>query len=458
MKSFKNIILTINWLMLLGFVQFSIAQEAVVTPKLNSLSNLFGFTGELGFTKSFTDYESGDFNFVIKDALEYYFPSSSAGNFGLRLFGQMGTISGKGGRPSWEPNNFSTKITLLGLGAFYTVPIIENIYPWVGAGVSGLWFASTFNTVFNGDAGLKFLLSKNISLNLTSGITFGGKDRLDLLEPAGSGSDIIYTGTAGLTFYFGGVDDLDSDGDGVLDSKDICKDTPPGVKVDALGCPLDSDGDGVPDYLDKCTNTPPGVRVDASGCPLDSDGDGVPDYLDKCSNTPPKATVDASGCPLDGDGDGVPDYLDKCPNTPKGIEVNSEGCHPKKDSVIIIKQTEIESLVLSGDTNFEFNKSKLLPSAYTALEGLVSTINEHPNYKWEIGGHTDAIGSDSYNKKLSKQRAQAIVDYLVSQGAKRNNLIIVGYGKDNPVATNETVEGRSMNRRVEIKLISKGTK
>ncbi|MDP3684310.1 MAG: OmpA family protein, partial [Ignavibacteria bacterium] len=79
-------------------------------------------------------------------------------------------------------------------------------------------------------------------------------------------------------------------------------------------------------------------------------------------------------------------------------------------------------------------------------------------YKWEIGGHTDGIGSANYNKKLSKQRAQAIVDYLVSQGAKRNNLIIVGYGKDNPVATNETLEGRSMNRRVEIKLLSKDVK
>ncbi|MCX6150325.1 MAG: OmpA family protein [Ignavibacteriales bacterium] len=115
----------------------------------------------------------------------------------------------------------------------------------------------------------------------------------------------------------------------------------------------------------------------------------------------------------------------------------------------------MESLVLSGDTNFEFNKSKLLPNAYDALKGLVVTIDKHPKYKWEVGGYTDKVGSASYNKKLSKERAKAIVDYLVSQGANRNNLKIVGYGKDKPIATNETVEGRSMNRRVEIKLLTK---
>ncbi|NCS80880.1 MAG: OmpA family protein, partial [Ignavibacteria bacterium] len=244
--------------------------------------------------------------------------------------------------------------------------------------------------------------------------------------------------------------------DGVADNLDKCADTPSGVAVDADGCPLDADGDGVADNLDKCANTPSGVAVDAVGCPVDSDGDGVADYLDKCSDTPSGAKVDENGCPLDADGDKVPDYLDKCPNTPKGVQVDAVGCPIKKETVIVIKETE--SLVLSGDTNFEFNKSKLLPSAYAALEGIVVTMKEHPKYKWEIGGHTDGIGSANYNKKLSKQRAQAIQDYLVSKGIAKSNLKIVGYGKENPIATNETVEGRSMNRRVEIKLISKGTK
>ena len=82
-------------------------------------------------------------------------------------------------------------------------------------------------------------------------------------------------------------------------------------------------------------------------------------------------------------------------------------------------------------------------------------MKEHSNYKWEIGGYTDAIGSINYNVKLSQRRAQSVIDYLVRKGVKRSNLKVVGYGKDNPIATNETLEGRSMNRRVEIKLLTK---
>jgi len=111
--------------------------------------------------------------------------------------------------------------------------------------------------------------------------------------------------------------------------------------------------------------------------------------------------------------------------------------------------------VLSGDINFEFNKSNLLPNAYVVLDRLVNTMNRHTDYKWEVDGYTDKIGSVNYNIKLSQRRAQTVEDYLVSKGVERNNLKIVGYGKANPIATNETPEGRSMNRRVEIKLLSK---
>jgi OOP family OmpA-OmpF porin len=264
---------------------------------------------------------------------------------------------------------------------------------------------------------------------------------------------MLYTLNAGLAYYFGRA--KDSDGDGVPDSRDMCPNTPLGVKVDADGCPLDADGDGVPDYLDKCPNTPTGVKVDATGCPLDADGDGVPDYLDKCPNTPTGVKVDANGCPLDSDGDGVPDYLDKCPNTPLGVQVDADGCPIKKETVVIVQPPEIESLVLSGDANFEFNKSKLLPNAYPVLDSLVGTMLKHREYKWEIGGYTDKIGSDNYNIKLSQRRAKSVEDYLVSKGVAKNSLKIVGYGKANPIATNETPEGRSMNRRVEIKVLSK---
>ena len=461
-------------LILLGIAQFNWAQEQVHPSSLNVMSNVFGLTAEGGVTFGVTDYTISKLNFNAKGSLEYYLPSKGMGNFGLRIFGQSGFVSGRvspvGSRNPTDA--FTTKIDLLGGGIFYTLSIHDVIYPWLGFGMSNIWFdpkdangnqlpnnvAGNYNKymmAYNGDIGVRIMASRNISFNISGGVIIGKKDYLDDFK-AGSNIDMLYTATAGLSYYFGRA--KDSDGDGVPDSRDMCPNTPLGVKVDADGCPLDADGDGVPDYLDKCPNTPTGVKVDATGCPLDSDGDGVPDYLDKCPNTPTGVKVDANGCPLDSDGDGVPDYLDKCPNTPLGVQVDADGCPIKKETIIIEKPAEIESLVLNGDANFEFNKSVLLPNAYVVLDSLVSTMLKHHDYKWEIGGYTDGIGSVNYNIKLSQKRAQAVVDYLVSKGIKNHNLNVVGYGKANPIATNDTPEGRSMNRRVEIKVISKDNK
>ena len=487
---------TLLLVLILGFAHLNMAQDQIQTPKQNSMSNVFGITTEAGVTLGFTDYNN-KINYTGKASLEYYFPSTGKGNFGIRIFGQQAFISGinppqSAGNPT---NEFSTKMDLYGGGALYTISISDGIYPWVGIGLSNLWFypkdangkhlpnysAGSYPIhmiAYNGDAGARIMVSKSISVNIAGGIIVGSKDYLDDIK-AGSNNDLLYTATAGLTYYFGR--ESDEDADGIPNSSDACPNTPFGVKVDEFGCPLDADKDGVPDYLDRCVDTPAKVKVDQDGCPVDFDRDGVPDYLDECSNTPAGVAVDVHGCPLDSDGDGVSDYLDRCPNTPtgirvnqdgcqidsdedgvsddfdkcpntqKGVQVDSEGCPIKKDTVMIKQSTEVISLVLSGDTNFEFNKSKLLPNAYTALDGLVNTMKEHPEYKWEVGGYTDAIGSAKYNIKLSQHRAQSVVDYLVSKGVERNNLKIVGYGKVNPIATNDTIEGRSMNRRVEIK-------
>ena len=465
---------TLISIILLGFAQLILAQDSVISSKDNAMSNVIGFSLEGGGTLGFTDYRNSKTNYTGKVSLEYYFPSTGKGNFGLRAFGQEGSVSGSGAQAAWNnpTDEFSTRLDMYGGGMMYILSIDNSVYPWIGIGASNLWFYpkdgngnqlpnfragvySHYMLTINGDLGVRFMISKSLSLNANGGIIIASKDHLDDIS-SGSNSDLLYTATIGISYYFGRA--RDSDGDGVPDYMDDCPNTPAGVKVDATGCPLDSDGDGVPDYLDKCPNTPAGVKVDAQGCPLDSDGDGVPDYLDKCPNTPAGVAVDATGCPLDSDGDGVPDYLDKCPNTPAGVQVDSTGCPIKKaqDTVVVTQPAEIESLVLSGDANFEFNKSKLLPNAYAVLDSLVGTMKAHPEYKWEVGGYTDAIGSANYNKKLSQRRAQSVVDYLVTQGIERNDLKIVGYGKDDPIATNSTVEGRSMNRRVEIKLLSKG--
>src|SRR2546427_4253723 len=120
----------------------------------------------------------------------------------------------------------------------------------------------------------------------------------------------------------------------------------------------------------------------------DSDGDGVPDDKDDCPNTPKGAYVDAHGCPHDSDGDGVWDGIDQSPNTPKGTPVDSKGC-PKK----VLFTPEKKKLILEG-VNFEFDSAKLTPGSFAVLDRVAASLNDWPEIRVEVGGHTDSNGSD----------------------------------------------------------------
>ena len=237
----------------------------------------------------------------------------------------------------------------------------------------------------------------------------------------------------------------DTDGDGVVDGLDKCPDTPKNAKVDANGCPMDSDKDGVYDGLDKCPNSPKGAKVNADGCPLDSDKDGVFDGLDKCPNTPKGAKVDASGCPLDSDKDGVYDGLDKCPGTPAGTKVSADGCPEKR---LFTKERKV--FVLKG-VNFKTNSAELTGASTTALDEVAATLAEWPEVSIEIGGHTDSQGSDGFNQKLSERRANSVMNYLASKDIDSRRMTKKGYGESQPIADNKTADGRGKNRRVELK-------
>jgi outer membrane protein OmpA-like peptidoglycan-associated protein len=135
----------------------------------------------------------------------------------------------------------------------------------------------------------------------------------------------------GLSYMLGSKPIPDSDGDGILENRDRCPDTPSGAQVDGTGCPSDSDGDGVSDGVDRCANTPPGASVNASGCTQDSDGDNIPDGLDRCPDTDAGVLVDPNGCPKDSDEDSIPDGLDRCSETPRGATVDALGCPGDED-------------------------------------------------------------------------------------------------------------------------------
>ena len=243
---------------------------------------------------------------------------------------------------------------------------------------------------------------------------------------------------------------LDSDGDGVPDYLDKCPETPAAAygMIDADGCPLDSDGDGVPDYLDKCPETPAAAygMVDSLGCPIDSDRDSVPDYMDECPNTPTAAIghVDEKGCPRDSDGDGVPDYMDECPLVP-GIAAN-KGCPEVKREIRQLLQKAMQGI------EFETGKATIKKKSFPLLDKIAETFVENSNYVIEVQGHTDNTGKAEMNKRLSDNRAHAVMDYLVKKGVDASRMTAIGYGPDMPIADNKTKAGRAKNRRVEFKI------
>jgi outer membrane protein OmpA-like peptidoglycan-associated protein len=136
---------------------------------------------------------------------------------------------------------------------------------------------------------------------------------------------------------------------------------------------------------------------------------------------------------VDTDGDGVPDSDDLCPDTPIGATVNSKGCW-----------------ALKGLLLFDFDKSDIKPEAYPLLDEVAVILKMNPEMKGEIRGHTDSTGPAEYNQQLSEKRAGAIDKYLENKGIDSSRWIIRGYGESQPLASNETEEGRRENRRVEL--------
>jgi outer membrane protein OmpA-like peptidoglycan-associated protein len=137
----------------------------------------------------------------------------------------------------------------------------------------------------------------------------------------------------------------------------------------------------------------------------------------------------------DTDGDGVPDSRDDCPGTPQGTAVDMHGC------------PEIPNL---EGVHFEFGKSSLTAEARSILEQAAAIVERNPHVRVEAVGHTDSVGSDEYNQRLSQQRADAARDFLVQQGVASSRTSASGMGESSPVADNGSRDGRRMNQRVQL--------
>ncbi len=141
----------------------------------------------------------------------------------------------------------------------------------------------------------------------------------------------------------------------------------------------------------------------------------------------------------DSDGDGVPDDRDLCPNTPAGARVDANGC--------VIEQT-----LVMRDITFEFNSARLTTNAQRLMENVVAFLRSDPEARITISGHTDSVGSEAYNLKLSRDRANEVRDYLIGYGIDGSRLTALGFGKARPIASNDTAIGRETNRRVEFRI------
>ena len=318
-------------------------------------------------------------------------------------------------------------------------------------------------------------LGLGATVNLTHNLglfwqgTYGGlnfNDERDL-RVENDNNDQFMLNQVGLKFNFGNNAAKDTDGDGIADNKDACPTVPAGPNG-YKGCP-DSDGDGLIDRADECPNTfgekkykgcpdtdGDGIvdRIDSCpneaglskfrGCP-DTDNDGIADNIDECPNQ--RGTRANRGCPtatLDSDGDGIANVNDMCPSVAGPASNNGCPAIPDEDKSVFEE-------ALRG-IQFETAKAVIKTSSYAILDNVVRVMQNNPQYKLSIEGHTDSQGSETLNLDLSSRRAEAVRLYLVNNGINAARMTATGYGETMPIADNNTAEGRALNRRVEFKV------
>jgi len=159
--------------------------------------------------------------------------------------------------------------------------------------------------------------------------------------------------------------------------------------------------------------------------------------------------VEFNGCPIpDSDGDGLNDQQDACPT--EAGPADSNGCPPK--DTVVIRQVETKVQFAAKHILFKASSNELTASSYPAMDEVVDLLQQHATLQMRIEGHTDSTGSDALNRQLSAARADAVKQYLVSKGIDPGRLVTIGLGPAQPIAPNGTLEGRRMNRRVELKI------
>lgn len=396
----------------------------------------------------FDEYFNVNDHWNILPSISYVSVSKYVGDgFSLGVRGSLNRISKLGDVSADDLSHYAVDGTLK-----YNLLKDRKIIPFIEIGGGYTWVNEIGSGTANGGIGASYWFTDNIGLSVQTSykhafedygvkhfqhlagisIKFGGTDT------DGDGiydKDDACPEVAGLAAFNGCPD---TDGDGIEDGKDSCPNEAGSKEMN--GCP-DSDGDGIADKDDACPNEA-GVAA-LAGCP-DADGDGVADKDDACpSEAGPAAN---KGCPWpDSDGDGVLDKDDQCPDVAGTVANN--GC-PEVTEEVQKQLNEYARTIL-----FDTGKASLKTESVSVFVDIIKILNEYPNAKFTVEGHTDSQGGEKTNQILSEKRANSVRDFLIAEGIAADRLTAIGYGEAKPIATNDTRAGRAQNRRVEINLV-----
>jgi OOP family OmpA-OmpF porin len=378
-----------------------------------------------------------------KTSLGYglYIKKQITSSFSLRLDGVRGKLKGDNSKPyesgtvnTGAVSAFDTQLEYAGsLNAVLNMLNIDmfrkentlQLYVSAGAGLAG--YKPTITTATGTSAyaagkmineliipvglGAKFRISDDVNFDLGWTINFLDGDNIDGVYK--NGNDKFNYGYAGLEFVLG-------KGKQLAFHNPVAATYEEALAAKNIANSLRSDVDA-----QKAENGR--LRSEMSNLLKDSDGDGVADKLDKCPGTPSGTVVDGSGCPL------------KVPA-------------PQITERVIV--TEADRKVVAEaikNLEFDFGKATIRSKSYATLNRVAALLMEK-NFSLKLAGHTDSKGSDALNMGLSKDRAESVKAYLVSQGANASRIEAIGYGESQPIATNTTENGRQQNRRVEFTL------
>ena len=294
----------------------------------------------------------------------------------------------------------------------------------------------------------KYRLNNRLNLVLDYTVRNGKTDKWDAsIMNAQNSSDQFAFLSVGISYKFGNHDynnEWESPIDGLKDDVSTLF-----VKID--GFTEDTDNDGVADAFDKNSTTPLGIAVDGSGIALDVDMDNVSDYRDADPFSNKGAQVDVNGVELDDDKDGVPNSKDLESSTPVGAMVNQFGIN-------VGNTTSVNSGGLIYFTSIYFNSgSAIVGSSNTnRIATMALLLKSNPSIKLKVIGHTDNVGNAKFNKKLGLKRANAVINYLVSNyNIEADRLIAATKGEEDPLSAvtqiSDGVEvGKSVNILAEI--------